>query len=622
MRRIIVGTAGHIDHGKSTLVRALTGIDPDRLPEEKRRGITIELGFAHGPISDSMEAAFIDVPGHERFVRAMVAGAHGIDVVLFVVAADEGVMPQTREHADICCLLDVPRAVIALTKADLLPKLDPEWAGLVGDDIHRLGPLFERAPIVPVSASTGEGIESLRRALSNAAENLPCRRVSEPSFLPVDRVFSLRGHGTVVTGTLLAGALSSGESLDVVVPAFRTARVLTERRIRGLQTHGHSLERAEAGQRVAVNIAAEVTEIPRGSALMSAGTGAIRQGSLLDVELQVLADVPPVANRSRLALHLGTAQALATVDLLGSPELGPGSPAPAQLRLDRALPALRDQRFVLRGFRSLAHGGRTVAGGRVLLADTRRRRAADRALIETLRGDASAAATTLIHEAGARGVDPRWLVTALPRADLQKKDSGLTEAGGCLFSTEILKALRDQLAAIVRAQKSLPREEARTRLGPAVHPAAFSEAVAQLGPEFTVGDLLSVAVAPRDPRLERVEAALREGLLAPPTTAELAARIGLDRTVVANALRTLTREGRAVRLTDDLFVHASPAAEFRERALAGLRARGSLTMLDFKEMVGGSRKFVVPLCEWLDREHLTLRVGDKRVLRNREKEGA
>jgi selenocysteine-specific elongation factor len=614
MARFIAGTAGHIDHGKSTLVRALTGIDPDRLPEEKRRGITIDLGFAHTTLADGVQAAFVDVPGHEKFVRAMVAGAHGVDVVLLVVASDEGVMPQTREHADICRLLGLQRAVIALTKSDLLAQLDPEWQALVEDDIRKLGPLFESAPIVRVSATTGEGLDALKRALSEAAREVPRRRTEGPAFLPIDRVFSIRGHGTVVTGTLLAGRLAVEDVVDVVVPAPRSAGLLTSRRIRSLQVHGQAANRVTAGQRVAVNIVADVAEIPRGSALAGAGTGDLRQGALLDVELEMLDDVPALKNRARLTIHLGTAHAQATVDLLGRGEAEPGSRSVAQLRLDRALPAVRDQQFVLRGFRGLAHGGRTVAGGRILLLDNRRRRAANRPLLETLLDDATSAAAALVGEAGTRGLDKTRLIVALACQQLlPRKD--LAERGGRLFDPKVFPQLRDQIADLVRKQGPVGREDIRSRLGPAVDPAAFAEAVSLLGAEFSVGDRISVVGAPGDPLADRVETLLSEGRWAPPTAPELAVALAQPRARIDGSLRSLARDGRAVRLTDELFVHAAAAAEFRAVAVEKLRAKGSLTMLEFKDLIGTTRKFVVPLCEWLDREHVTIRVGEKRVLR-------
>ena len=612
MRPFIIGTAGHIDHGKSALVKALTGIDPDRLPEERRRGITIDLGFAHGLLTPGVEAAYVDVPGHERFVRTMVAGAHGLDVVLLVVALDEGVMPQTREHADICRLLGVPRAVIVLTKDDLAPQLDTGWPALVEEDVRALGTPFDVAPLVRVSARSGAGVEALKALLAGVASDLPTRPAGVAPLLPIDRVFSVKGHGTVVTGTLLTGGFTVGDPVELAIPAPRNVRVCDGLRARALQVHGHAVHRAVAGQRVAVNLPdIDVVTIPRGAALVGAGTAAIRQGTLLDVELQIVSGTAPLRTRARLTVHLGTAQALATVDLLGAGELLPGEKRLAQLRLDRALPALREQRLVLRGFRALTHGGHTVGGGRVLLVDSQRRRPGDSAVMTELAASSERAAQALVMEAGSAGV-------ALHRLDLLL--NGVPEIrtvrlGENTFARAALEQLTDGLRKTIRAHGSISRESARSALGPKVHPLAFDAAVAALGAGFTAGDTLEVPAVREDPIEQRIAERLAGTGLSPPTVAELAVQCDLERSLVELALRGLVRRGRAVRLTEDLFVDATAAAAFRGRAVARLHERGSLTTLELKEMIGASRKFAIPLCEWLDREKVTLRIGDKRTLR-------
>jgi selenocysteine-specific elongation factor len=613
MRPFVVGTAGHIDHGKSALVQALTGTNPDRLPEEKRRGITIDLGFAHGTLADGVQAAFVDVPGHEKFVRTMVAGAHGVDVVLFVVALDEGLMPQSREHADICRLLAVPRTVVALTKDDLASQLDPEWPALVEADVRALGGAFEAAPIVRVSARTGAGIDTLKQALADAARTLPPRPTAVPPMLPIDRVFSLKGHGTVVTGTLLAGTMTAGEEFEIATPAPRNVSIRSGQRARTLQVHGASVTKAYAGQRVAVNVPGiEVAEVERGAALVGFGTGHIRQSALLDVVLESVPAAPVLKNRSKVMLHVGTAQAMATVDLLGLGELAPGESTVAQLRLDRALPVLRDQRFVLRGFRVLARGGQTVAGGRILFADHRKRRSHDHEHVEALGGEAASVVAALLEEAGARGwsrVELRLLLNELPT-----KLPGIA-SGDRLFAASAIEGTTQRLRALIRERSSVPREEARTALGEGVHPLAFELAAARLGPEFVVGEMLMIAAARRDPLEDKVEQLLVSGGLGPPTAGELATSLKADKYAIGGALRALAKAGKAVRLTDELFVGAGPAGEFRRRVVESLQARGELTTLELKELAGVSRKFAIPLCEWLDREHVTLRVGEKRTLR-------
>jgi len=398
---------------------------------------------------------------------------------------------------------------------------------------------------------------------------------------------------------------------------LRKAKVTTGLRARSLQVHGRAVDRAVAGQRVAVNLPGiDVADIPRGSALSGAGTGVYRQGPLIDAEVELVPGARPLPNRGRLTLHLGTAQALATVDLLGRSELEPGERVVAQLRLDRALPAVRNQRFVLRGYRGLAHGGRTAAGGRILLVDQRRRRKADQPLVEGLRGEPGDAAAVLIREAGLRGIDPMALrlLLALPaKGKLGPRTT--VEAGGKLFDRDALVEARTRLADIIRERETLPREEARAWLGPAVSPAVFDAVVAALGSGFVAGEVLSVAERVRDATEVRLEGILLKAALTPPTAGELADATTLDRQAVGTYLRNLVKAGLAVRLTDDLFVHAAPAADFRRRAVEALKERGSLTTLELKEMSGASRKFAIPLCEWLDREHVTVRVGEKRTLR-------
>ncbi|WP_242372856.1 selenocysteine-specific translation elongation factor, partial [Anaeromyxobacter sp. SG26] len=392
MKRVVVGTAGHIDHGKSSLVRALTGIDPDRLREEKRRGITIELGFAHLALPDGTVAGVVDVPGHERFVRAMAAGAGGIDLVVLVVAADEGVMPQTREHLDICRLLGVPRGLVAVTKSDLLPGLGADWLPLLEQDIREAtkGTFLEGAAVLPVSSTTGEGLDELRAEIARLAGEVTERPADGPVFLPIDRAFSMKGFGTVVTGTLLSGQIAEGDEA-ALLPSPQGAPAL---RVRSVQVHGKAAPRALAGQRTAVNLPGiEPTAVARGQALVHAGV--VPPSSILDAEVTLLAAAPrPLKHRAKLLLHVGTAQVPAAVALLDRAELRPGETAFAQLRLGAPVAALPGQRFILRGFAVLEGRGKTVGGGRVLaVAAPRRRRGrpeATRQLEVLARGDPDA----------------------------------------------------------------------------------------------------------------------------------------------------------------------------------------------------------------------------------------
>src|SRR5438874_8799464 len=354
MRSIIIGTAGHIDHGKTALVRALTGKDPDRLPEEKRRGITIDLGFADLDLGN-VRVGFVDVPGHERFVKNMLAGVHGIDAVALVIAADEGVMPQTREHFDICRLLEVQRGLVVLTKSDLVEE---ELLTLVQSEAEDLvsGSFLEGAPILAVSARTGSGLEEFRAALREIGENIPSRSSDFGTRLPVDRAFTMKGFGAVVTGTLVSGEIAAGDELELL-PAGRHVRA------RGVQVHGNSVSRAQSGQRTAVNLAGvDAAEVERGMVL--APIGRLRPTQIIDVQLNVLPSAPrPIRSRSRLRVHLGAAEVLARVRIMNiRGEVPQGETAFAQLRFESPVVALHGERFIVRSYSP----AETIAGGMVL----------------------------------------------------------------------------------------------------------------------------------------------------------------------------------------------------------------------------------------------------------------
>ncbi|HSB62321.1 MAG TPA: selenocysteine-specific translation elongation factor, partial [Vicinamibacteria bacterium] len=401
-RSLIVGTAGHIDHGKSALVRALTGTDPDRLKEEKERGITIDLGFAHLELGEGLVASFVDVPGHERFVRNMLAGAHGIDAVVLVVAADESVMPQTREHFHICRLLGIPRGLVALTKCDLADADSQALAELEARELVA-GSFLEGRPVLRVSALTGLGLDALRDALRALAVEAPPRPSGGLLRLPVDRAFTMRGFGTVVTGTLVSGALDLGEEVEVL-PAGRRARV------RGLQVHGSSVDRAEAGTRTAVNLAGlDVSDLVRGDVLARPET--LRPTAMLDVELALLRGERALVDGARVRVHLASAEVLARVRLLGERRLEPGRAGFAQLRLERPAVAGRGDRVVLRAYSPAT----TIGGALVLDPLPPKRRASDRPRLERLREarEPAAAAAALVAEAGPAGLDAPALVSRL-----------------------------------------------------------------------------------------------------------------------------------------------------------------------------------------------------------------
>ena len=645
MKRVVVGTAGHVDHGKTALVQALTGIDTDRLAEEKRRGITIELGFAHLALPGGIVAGVVDVPGHERFVRAMAAGAGGIDVVILVVAADEGIMPQTREHLDICRLLGVPRGVVAVTKSDLLPGLGADWLPLLEEEIQAAcaGTFLESAAVVPVSARTGEGLPRLVEVLSALSAEVPERPADGPLFLPVDRAFTLKGFGTVVTGTLLSGTLAEGDALALVPPSAAVG----ELRARTVQVHGKGAPRASAGQRTAVNLpGVEASAISRGQVLVHPGV--VPPTSILDVELSLLEASPrPVRHRSRLLLHVGTAQVPCAVALVdGRPEVAPGDTGVAQLRLAAPVAALPGQRFILRGFRTIEGRGKTLGGGRVLAILPRKRRRGRPENAEQLRilagGDADARLLVVLDMAGPAGLSTDALLgrTALSPRAVQAGLERLGARGQALLfdrdrrawvASSVARELQARiLEALATFHAAHPlaagagREELRGRLPPVTDPRLFARLLAQLQEKTEIavdGDMVrlrghAAASGGQGGALkDRVAAILKEGALAPPRVVDLPGLAAASVPDVTAVLKLLAAEGIAVRVSPEIWFDGAAVAGLRERLVTHLRAHKEISTPEFKELVGATRKHVIPLAEYFDREKVTLRVGEKRLLR-------
>jgi len=644
VKRVVVGTAGHIDHGKTSLVRALTGIDTDRLVEEKRRGITIELGFAHLELPGGTVAGVVDVPGHERFVRSMAAGAGGIDLVVLVVAADEGVMPQTREHVDICRLLGVQRGLVAITKADLLPGLGADWLPLLEGDVREVtrGTFLEDCPLVPVSASSGEGLDRLREELARLAEEVPERPADGPLFLPIDRAFSMKGFGTVVTGTLLSGAVAPEDEGALLPPSPGVGAL----RVRSVQVHGKPAARALAGQRTAVNLpGVEPSAIRRGQALVHRGV--VPPSLLLDAEVTLLAASPkPLRHRAKLLLHVGTAQVSATIALLDRGELAPGQSAWAQLRLAEPVAALPGQRFILRGFAVLEGRGKTVGGGRILaVAAPRRRRGRPetaRQLEVLARGDPDARVGAVLEMSGPAGLDLGGLVgrTGLaPKAAQAALDRLGAKGGALLFDRErrsyvagpVAADLARRLVAAAEAfHRAKPlaggvgREELRGALPPVTDARLFQRLLAQLaekGDLVVEGDQVrrkghaAASGAGAGALKEKVGALLAAGGLTPPWLAELPGLAAADADDVQAVLKLLLAEGRVVRVSSELWYDGAAVAALREKLVAFLRTRQEISTQEFKDLVGATRKHVIPLAEFFDRERVTLRVGEKRHLR-------
>ena len=652
--RVVVGTAGHVDHGKTALVKALTGIDTDRLPEEKRRGITLEAGYAHLDLPGIGVAGVVDVPGHERFLRAMVAAAGGIDVAVLCVAADEGPMPQTAEHLDVLRLLGVQAGVIALTKSDLLPGLGSDHREILIVELQELtrGTFLEEAPIVECSARTGKGLPELITAVAAVVKARQASPRSEqgPLFLPLDRSFAVKGFGTVVTGTLFSGALAPGDEVDLVGAGAKARGV----RVRGVQVHGGPVEKARAGQRTAANLAGvEVSDAPRGAALVPAGTlESVGAAQVLDVELELLPwAARPLKDRARLLAHIGTAQVPAVVALIDRGQLAPGERALGQLRLSQPAAAIAGLRFLLRGElpKSSEPTGKTarahattLGGGRILAVAPRRRRRreSDAQALQALAGDDPIAqADRLLLESGYPGASPQRLAArgAFTVKSAEKALERLAQTGrAVLFDREarlyahvaVLEGLEAKLVAKLHAHEgaidpSIAREELRQRAG--LPPQKlFAKALAAL---VEKGELRADAERVHPPGVAaklsgkdadaqaKLAAVLDQAGLHPPRIDELPALIGLPPPRTQALLKSLQTAGHAFKVSEDLWFGATPLQDLRKKLLAHLAEHGSVDAQSFKELTGLTRKFAIPLLEYFDREKVTLRIGDKRVVR-------
>lgn len=614
----VIGTAGHIDHGKSTLVHALTGIDPDRLAEEKRRGMTIELGFAWLHLPSGREASVVDVPGHERFIRHMLAGAGGVDVALLVVAADEGIMPQTREHLDILDLLGVSTGVVALTKRDLV---DGEWLELVCDDVRAAlaGTTLEGAPLLACSATTGAGLDALRQALDKALDRAPLHPDRGRPHLPVDRIFTLSGFGTVVTGTLLDGALSIGQEVELAPRGLRA-------RIRGLQAHKSKLEQAMPGGRVAVNLAGvSVGEVMRGDVLTL--PGAMPPVVRLDARLRAVGDLAaPLTHNMPVTVHIGAAEVAGRLSLLDRSELGPGDEGWVQLRLAAPIAAARGDRVVVRRPSPSA----TLGGGLVVEAQPAcHRRFAPRVLqhLET------AAAGTPMERALDVLASPALLRLdeVASRANLSADEAttvleALAQDGrahrmgafscGTGYWDALLARARDALVAYHARnplRRGLPAEELRTRLRLAPEPwAALARAFDEAGAVRLLGD--AVALPEHQPRLtpaqEQAAARVRQTLAAQPyAPAAVADLPGVDGAL----LDALQERGEIISLAAGVYLSRAAYDEMVAAVLQTIATEGSVTVATLRDRFGSSRKYALALLEHLDDERMTRRVGDARV---------
>jgi selenocysteine-specific elongation factor len=631
LKSVIVGTAGHIDHGKSALVEALTGTHPDRLAEEKRRGITIDLGFAFLE-EEGVRFGLVDVPGHERFVSNMLAGAAGIDLVLMVIAADESIKPQTREHFDICRLLGVARGVVALTKSDLV---DTDLLGLVRLEVEEYlrGSFLERAPIVPVSAKTGAGLAELRKALHAAAEEVSGKDAARYFRLPIDRAFAMKGFGTVVTGTLISGSVGAEDEVELLPGGQRL-------RVRGVQSGGKAVERAIAGQRTAVNLAGiDHDEVKRGMSL--AAPGRLRTARRVDVRLTLLPSVRKLKHRAKVHFHAGTSEAIAEIFLYGESELAPGQSALGHLRLQDDVLLLSGDRFIVRQFSPVI----TIGGGVILDPLARR---------PTLRDTGRAAYLEILEsgkrEKGLAAMAERALL-GLPFAEIVARtgwlDQEIRETAQKLVTAGRIKIVspeplillgrkafddvRRKIAERVERfheenplSPGIAREDLRASLGKRVREETFRAALEELATEKKLdvqGDLVKragsqISLQPEEAQAKgEIEKAFAEAGLAVPSVKEVLVKLSVETKRAEKLLQILLREKNLVRVSPELIFHRDALAHLKEKLAGYKKAKGErISVPGFKDLTGITRKYAIPLLEYLDRERVTRRAGDERVI--------
>jgi len=637
LKHFIIGTAGHIDHGKTSLVRALTGTDTDRLKEEKERGITIELGFAQLDLGE-LKAGIIDVPGHERFVKTMLAGAGGIDLVVLVIAADEGVMPQTREHLSICRLLGVRGGVVALTKIDLVER---DWIELVTDDLANFveGTFLEGAPVVPVSSETEEGLLELHAEIDRLAAEVSAKSESGILRLPIDRAFTIRGFGAVVTGTLLSGCVRVGDRVQLFPGS-------SEARVRGLQVHGKAVKEATAGMRTAVNLqGVERMDIERGNVL--GRPSELKSTYMLDVHLEHIPDSPrPLKTRDRVRFHTGTSEVMGRLSLIETDEIEPGQMAFAQIRLEAPVAVLPRDRFVIRSYSPIV----TIGGGEILDVIPRKRRRLRASSIEQIKilqaADETERLLILLDEGRLAGADISTLtgrLTLTPdkiRLEIdslaKKGEVRIVEVGSGLSLT------REHFAALQRAiteflkeyhkanplRPGAPREEVRGKSG-AAGDWAFNAAVSDLTATRKVTEERAlIRLASHKVQVGEELAKVKNKLdnffrlvgFQPPALKEVFGAAKTPAGPSQEAIQVLVDEGALIRLKEDLIYHHEAIKEARSRLENYLGEQEDISASEFRNLLGITRKHAIPLLEYFDTARVTLRVKDKRVLRSQPRQ--
>ncbi len=632
---VIMGTAGHIDHGKTTLIKALTGIECDRLVEEKKRGITIELGFAFMDLEAGVRLGIIDVPGHERFVKNMVSGASGIDFVLLVVAADEGIMPQTREHLDVCTLLGVEIGLVALTKVDMV---DSEWLELVLEDVSNYlqNTFLKDAPIIPVSAHTGDGTDQLLVHIRKMAREFKPHRRSDLFRLPMDRIFTMRGHGTVITGTTVSGKIAVGDEV-MVYPQEITSRV------RSLQVHGEQTRESQAGMRTAVNLhGLEVEDLERGFVLARPGT--LFPSRVWDLELTYLKSAPrPLKHRTQVHFHHGAKEVLARIYLLDRDKLEPGDRCVCQVRFEDSMAGVYGDRCVIRSYSPL----RTIAGARIInpLAGKIKRFSPQVEILERLAG---ARAEELIQVqlelAGSKGLSLAQLIilTDLESRELQKKlqvMGGKQEVflvdkenriyvGGKAIS-DLERGMLEELQSLHRKfpmRQGISRGELAGKWAREIPEKLFffvldrlvrGERIISEQEFYRLPEHRVSLAADQEQLKQKVVRTYQQAGIQPPTVKKLLEDLNLEMKEAGPVLRLLQDEKVLVKINEDFYFSAGAVDQLKQKITSFLQENEEMGPVEFKELTGLSRKFAIPLMEFMDKEKLTIRVGDRRKLRRK-----
>ena len=634
MKHIILGTAGHIDHGKTSLIKAVTGIDTDRLKEEKARGITIELGFAWLDLPGGQRVGIVDVPGHEKFIKNMVAGAAGIDVVALIIAADEGVMPQTKEHLDICKLLGVKHGLVVLTKIDMV---DEEWLELVTDDVQGFlqGSFLEDAPVVPVSSVNGRGISEFVDAVATLCQKVPDRSSKGLFRLPVDRVFSMKGFGTVITGSLVSGRIRVGENIMIFPSGI-------ESKVRGIQIHNESVDEASAGVRTAVNFQGlDRTSVKRGDVLARGNT--LKPSYMVDVVLEYIGFAKkPLKNRTRVRFYSGTSELEGYVFLLDRDELEVGARTVAQLRVEEPVSVVRDDRFVIRSYSPI----RTIGGGYVIDPFPKKHKRFKDSVLKHLNilaeGDTNTIMTHIIAYAGLSGVRFADLavMTNLPEKELEQNLQNLLsqqviiqvdkENRFYIHSKVFDELQRKAVTVLEQYHEAYPlkhgmiKEVFKARLTRGIDTRTFNFLVQALVKSDTIvqekemvrlsGHKIALQADQKDLR-NRIEETYLNSSLQPPYFKDLVASVGQNSGHMKDVLDHMVQEGIVVKVKEDLYFHKTAIDALKSKLVGFLRENGEVSIPQLKDMIGVSRKYMIPLVEFFDDTKVTIRVGDIRKLR-------